>query len=394
MGKDKIAFVVQRYGNEVNGGAEYHCRVLAEHMAARYEVDVLTSCAMDYKPWDNYFDEGVENINNVNVHRFKVEKIKNLVRLKELNERMKKNDESITREWVEEKGPYCPSCIQYLKEHGLEYKAVIFVTFTSYMTIMGLKLGLPNSIFIPTAHDEPIIYFPIYKNVFGLPKAYLYNSIEERDLLYQRFNTEHITSRLTCVGIDEPVFDDACFPQRMLEYKDNYILYLGRVSQGKNFYELNKFFIEYKQRNPSNLKLLVVGKIDNRMNLIYSKDIIYVDFVSEAEKNALLKNAKLLVMPSKFESLSLVILESMMAKRPVLVNGNCAVLKGQCIRSNAGLYYTDYFEFEYGLNYILNNHEAYRQMCEDGYKFVKSVYDWDKVVDNVAGLIEELNDEK
>jgi glycosyltransferase involved in cell wall biosynthesis len=126
------------------------------------------------------------------------------------------------------------------------------------------------------------------------------------------------------------------------------------------------------------------------MPLIYSKDIIYAGFVSDDERNTLLKNAKLLVMPSKFESLSLVILESMIAKRPVLVNGNCEVLKGQCIRSNAGLYYTDYFEFEYGLNYILNNNEVYRQMCENGYEFVKRVYNWDSVVDNVTDLVYEL----
>lgn len=41
--KDRIAFAVQRYGLEVNGGAEYHCRILAEHLSGRYEVDILTS---------------------------------------------------------------------------------------------------------------------------------------------------------------------------------------------------------------------------------------------------------------------------------------------------------------------------------------------------------------
>jgi glycosyltransferase involved in cell wall biosynthesis len=390
MGKDKIAFVVQRYGKNVNGGAEYHCRVLAEHMTKNFSVDVLTSCAMEYTPWDNYFDEGVENINNVNVHRFKVEKIRNHARFVELTEKMKKNDESVSSKWIEEMGPFCPAYIQYLDEHRLEYKAVIFITYAYYTTIMGLMLELPNSICMPTAHDEPWIYLPLFKKVFELPKAYLYNSVEERDFLYKKFNTENKLSRLTCVGIDEPVYDDTIFPQGLMEYKDNYILYLGRVSLGKNFNELNKFFVEYKQRNPSNLKLIVVGKVNNRMPLIYSKDIIYAGFVSDDERNTLLKNAKLLVMPSKFESLSLVILESMIAKRPVLVNGNCEVLKGQCIRSNAGLYYTDYFEFEYGLNYILNNNEVYRQMCENGYEFVKRVYNWDSVVDNVTDLVYEL----
>ena len=77
-------------------------------------------------------------------------------------------------------------------------------------------------------------------------------------------------------------------------------------------------------------------------------------------------------------------------KRPVLVNGKCSVLKGQCIRSNAGLYYTSYFEFEAALNYILNNKEAYIKMCDNGYRVVKENYDWNTIIDNVASLIEEI----
>ena len=69
---DKIAFVVHRYGLDVNGGAEYHCRVLAEHMTSRYEVDVLTSCAQNSLPWDNAYRAGMEKINQVNVYRFPV----------------------------------------------------------------------------------------------------------------------------------------------------------------------------------------------------------------------------------------------------------------------------------------------------------------------------------
>ena len=98
-----------------------------------------------------------------------------------------------------------------------------------------------------------------------------------------------------------------------------------------------------------------------------------------------------MVMPSIYESLSLVILESMAVKRPVLVNGNCAVLKGQCIRSNAGLYYTDYFEFEAALDYMLHQQDAYEQMCENGRRFVERNYSWDKVTADVCSLIEEIS---
>lgn len=389
MNKNKIACVVQRYGTEVNGGSEYLCRELSEHLLSQYEVEVLTSCALVYLPWDNYYPEGVETINGVTVRRFPIEKERSAA-FAILTERMRNGDKSVEDEWIEECGPYCPSLITYLKEHSCEYKAVIFFTYTYYLTVEGLKLGLKNSILMPTAHDEPIIYLSIYSDLFLKPRAILYNTVEEKEFLIDKFGTKEMRSRLGCAGIVIPEEREYKLPARLEEYKDNYIVYVGRVSSGKNYELLNRYFIEYKKRNPSQLKLIIVGRTDENMSLCHSEDIIYAGFVSEEEKTAIMQHAKLLVMPSLYESLSLVILESMAVKRPVLVNGNCAVLKGQCIRSNAGLYYSDYFEFEAALNYILSNKEAYTQMCENGFRFVKENYDWKVIVDNVSSLIEEI----
>lgn len=391
MGKERIAFVVQRYGENINGGAEYHCRVLAEHMTAIYDVDVLTSCAQSYTPWDNYYESGIENINGVQVRRFAVDKIRDDFRFQELTACVKKGDEEAENEWMEELGPCCPSFVVYLKEHAKDYKTIIFFTYAYYLTFMGLGLELDNAILLPTAHDEPNIYIPLYRKVFKRANGILYNSYEERQFILDHFDVIDKPSRLTCVGIDIPENMSEYMPERLKEYRDNYIVYVGRISNGKNFQELNKFFVEYKKRTPSSLKMIVIGKVDEGMKILHSKDIIYAGFIPEEEKQAIIQNAKLLVMPSKYESLSLVILESMAVKKPIFVNGKCEVLKGQCIRSNAGLYYMDFFEFEAGLNYILNNQEAYGQMCENGYRFVKENYEWNAIVNQVQELIEEVS---
>lgn len=387
----KIAFVVHRYGLEVNGGAEYHCRVLAEHMASLFDVDVLTSCARSYTPWDNYYKEGRETINGVNVHRFPIEKVRDDTLLEELSKKIGSGEKAVEEEWISQIGPYCPALLSFLREKADQYEAVVFFTYVYYFTVKGIELHLKNSILLPTAHDDTMIRLPIYRKVFNAPKAILYNSIEEKEFIIENFHTESKPSRLTCVGIDIPKSKEYKMPDGLEQYKNEYIVYAGRVCSGKNFNELNRDFIEYKKRNPSRLKLIVVGKIDEGTSLIYSDDIIYTGFVTEEEKLAIFRSAKLLVMPSLYESLSLVILESMAAKRPVLVNGRCAVLRGQCIRSNAGLYYSNYSEFEAGLNYMLYNREAYEQMCSNGYRFVKEKYSWDKIVADVSSLIKEIS---
>ena len=392
MKKNKIVFVVQRYGMEVNGGAEYHCRVLAEHLTERYDVDVFTSCARDYMPWDNYYLAGSYMLNGVTVYRFPVERTKDQGRVLELSARVNRGDRDSEKEWIDEVGPYCPRLIAALKDSADLYNVVIFFGYNFYPSVVGLQLGLEHTILIPTAHDESNIYKDICRRTFHAAKAFLYNSVEERQFLIDQFETGTRPGRLTCVGIDLPDVSHAEMP-RGYEQCHDYVIYVGRVARGKNFRQLNRYFIQYKQRHDTDLKLLVLGRVDNEEKLSYHDDIIYAGYVSEEDKTLFMKNAKLLIMPSMYESLSLVILESMALGIPVLVNEDCAVLKGQCIRSNAGLYYSNYTEFEKALDYMLTDKEIYSQMAENGMEFVRNNYNWQYVVENVNSLIEEIGKE-
>jgi len=390
MGRGKIAFVVNRYALNISGGGEFETRMLAEHLSSVYDVEVMTSCANDYTTWENYYDEEITQINGVTVRRFPTAKARNNRRLDEAARRMQKGIEGAEQEWIEEIGPYCPSLIDFLRVHSEEYKAIFFMTYSFYTTVMGMKLGLKNAVLIPTAHDENNIYKPIYKDVIESAPAFLFNSYEEKAFLEEKFDAKGKLSRTTCMGLDIPEYEDWTLPEKYAQY-DNYVVYTGRVTRRKNFRQLNKYFMEYKRKHDTDLKLLVLGHVDNAMQLIHHKDIIYLGFVTEEEKAKLLKNAKFLIMPSLYESLSIVILESMMLGRPVLVNGECPVLKGQCIRSNAGLYYDNYAEFEKAMEYLLTNTQSYEQLCQNAVRFVKENYSWDFVVKNVGSLIEEIS---
>jgi hypothetical protein len=98
-------------------------------------------------------------------------------------------------------------------------------------------------------------------------------------------------------------------------------------------------------------------------------------------------------MPSYFESLSMVALEAWALGRPVLANGKCDVLKGQCIRSNAGLYYESLPEFVETLRAIERNRWLSSALGKNGRMFFREHYDWPvlerKYLDVFARLAKE-----
>ena len=68
----KVAIVVQRYGADINGGAEQHARYIAERLSRHASVEVVTTCARDYVTWKNDLPAGVEQVNGIRVRRFPV----------------------------------------------------------------------------------------------------------------------------------------------------------------------------------------------------------------------------------------------------------------------------------------------------------------------------------
>lgn len=388
--KEKILLVNQRYGLEVNGGSELLCRQLAELFTERYEVEVVTTCALDYQKWENYYEPGVEQLNGVTVRRFSVESYREQEAFARISAKVLGNPNHTmeeAEEWVRAQGPVCDAAVQFILDHHKEYKAVLFTTYLYYLSAMGLQHKLDNAYLMPTAHDEPPVYVKYYQKVFQNPVGMVYNTIEEKEFVERQFHVEHLPSIITGAGVDLPDMENVPEVRVRFGLHTDYILYIGRIDEGKNCHKLFEFFQRYKKQNINDLQLVLAGK--PVIPIPEDENIRSVGFVSDEEKFGLIQECKALVLASEFESLSMVVLESMALEKPVLVNGNCAVLKGHCLKSNAGLYFTCYAEFEAALNYLLMYPEICEKMGANGKQYVIEHYQWPVILQKFYQLFDK-----
>lgn len=390
----KIAFIVQRYGIEVVGGSESLCRQVAEHLVKYHTIEVLTTCARNYHSWKNEYSEGVEEINKVIIRRFKVEKEFDLKKFCKCSKRVfnKSHTERDECKWIEEQGPYVPRLLEFIKLHNKEYDLFVFFTYRYYPSFFGLPLVSEKSILVPTAEDEPTLNLNVNKAFFHLPKAFIYVTKEEKQLITRQFNNQDIPNIIIGIGLTIPQnIEQNRFSNRYHSFPD-YILYIGRIDSNKGCYQLFDYYQHLVEDYPSVPDLILAGS--ESIPIPKHKKIHYIGFVSESEKVSLLANTDVLVMPSPFESLSLVTLEAMASGVSILVNGDCKVLRGHCIRSNGGLWYQNYEEFKECLIYLLTNTDARKKMGLLGIRYAQENYSWESVEKKYLHILEKFWDEK
>lgn len=422
LGSMKVAFVVQRYGEEVNGGSEYHCRMVAEKMSKHWKIDILTTCALNYVSWENHYPKGIESKNDIKIFRFPVLFKRNkvlfdlaysfLTRLHRIKANPKINfknnplkiilkllalplSKKIPLLWLEKiwmilQGPYSPKLFRYLKNESHNYDFIVFFTYVYATCYFGLKNTNTRAVLVPTAHEDTAIEFSLFKEMFKIPKALIPNTEEEIDLIFKKF--PHIKKTPVSIigtGIEFPksIPDPDSFLKKFhISYP--YIIYVGRIEESKGCDLLFKYFLTLKKRSANNLKLILVGK--SFMKIPNHQDIISLGFLSNSDKNNAIKASELLVMPSPFESLSIVLLEAWYFEKAVLVNGNCKVLKGQCERSGGGICFFDEETFCQQLEILTNPKTNIDLMAHSGKKFVIKHYSWESISKKYLSLSQEL----
>lgn len=385
----KLACVIHRFGSQMTGGSEAHCLGIAQALAARgHEVDILTSCATDYITWANALPPGESREGALTVKRFPVSHPRHLNRFREISEWVfsERASEADQARWFEENGPAMPALLEYLRDRGSEYDRVLFWSYRYYHAFFGLPLVADRAILVPTAEDDDIIRTAsILADFFARPRAYLFLTPEERDLVAARCRGPLPPSEVIGAGL-------APAPAAMTtggQPQKPFALYLGRIEKNKGCDRLIDYFLSYADaaREKPALEIDLVMAGPSIMTIPTHPRIKPVGVVDAATRDRLLASARVLLMPSPYESLSMVLLEAWRAGTPALVNARCKPLRGQTERANGGLFYEQREEFITALSWLVDHPEAAAQFGSQGRAYVEREYAWPTVMEKIERML-------
>lgn len=424
----KIGFVIQRYGTEVLGGSEHLCRLIAERLAARNQVEVITTCARDYITWKNEYPEGADRVRGVTVRRFANARTRDLESFNKYSDWIYANPHTRQDEieWLKQQGPWAPALTEYLQRQHQSYDVLVFFTYLYAPTVLGLRIDPARSVLVPTAHDEPAIRLGIFQDVFSQAAAIIYNTDAERRFVRSKFPLRAIAEEVVGIGIDVPPGsepqgdqedreaaqlqdteerievaprdeqddeepshneDSPTFRQHLARRGETFrrrhrlhgpfALYGGRIDAGKGCEELVEYFSGYVREGGDGTLVLMGVKM---MPIPEEPFIRFAGRLPDQERLQALEAATVVVVPSPFESLSIIALEGLAAGTPILVNARSEVLVDHCRQSNAGLFYADRDEFIECLKLLMRNDELRAAMGRNGREYVRRNYRWDVVI--------------
>ena len=386
----KLLLVVQRYGPEVTGGSEALCRAIAQRLAAQHDVAVATSCATDYVTWANVLPAGTSQDGPVTVHRFASARQRPLQEFWRLSDRI--FDDLATAEeqqhWFTLNGPDVPGLLDFVRTRGRDFDRVLFFTYRYAPSWFGLPLVADRAILVPTAeHDQLIRSSTILAPYFRLPRAYIFLTPEEEAMVANVARSALPPSVVIGSGIDPAPDRPARAALDALGLPPDFLVYLGRVDRNKGCDALVRHYAAYVAAAGSEgaLPLILAGPV--KLELPVQEGLTVLGRVSDEVRDALLAHARALVMPSPFESLSLVVLEAWNRGTPVIVNARCEVLLGQVRRANGGLYYRSSEDFAGVVRRLAGAADLARAFGRQGLAYVGREYRWPTVMARIESIL-------
>ena len=393
-----IAFVTPWFGETITGGAEMEARELAHHLSdAGMKVEILTTCVKAFTAdWNiNYHNAGCFREHGLTVRRFPV-RTRDTAAFDAVNAKLiagKKISKEEERVFLEEM-VNSPRLVEYIREHREEYRLFIFIPYMFGTTYHGVQACREQAVMIPCFHEESYAHLPSFAREYSKIAGMVFNAMPEKTLAESLMDLSGTETIVMGIGMDTDIHGSEVYFRKKYGIKEDYILYAGRKDKGKDVDTLLEYFARWKKRCPGDTKLVLIGGGQIGFPQSVRDDVIDLGFVSAQDKYDACAGSLLLCQPSRHESFSLVIMESWLCGRPVLVSGRCDVTRNFVRESNGGLYFSSYPEFERCMEFFRSHPAEAAKMGENGGQYVKAHFAWEKIIANYAAFFERLDKRK
>ncbi len=388
----RVAFVVPRYGDGVVGGAEMLCRLTAENLRAHgVPVEVLTTTAVDHFTWADHHPEGTTVEGGVPVHRFRVSPGRDNGRWLELHTRIDlrlPTDRADGLEWMAQ-SVWSPG-LQAAVEDASRYDWIVAMPYlfgTSFWSVMARP---ERTVLVPCVHDEAHAWQPVVRDMLARAAGNMLNSDGEGELLERLAPGARM--RLVSVGYDEtppPTPEAVAAFCAARGIAPGYILYAGRRETAKGLPELFDAYARLAAGRPDTPPLALMGRGDLGPPPEIAGRVIDLGFVPDEDRDTAYAAARVLVNPSRLESLGMVGLEAWLAGTPSIVNARSPVLREHCRASGGGLWYTGPDELVEAMDLVCGDPALGDAMAVAGADYVRRTFSWPAVRARFLGALEE-----
>jgi glycosyltransferase involved in cell wall biosynthesis len=327
------------------------------------------------------------------VHRFPVSIERNPLEFAKWSEKVFTQPHSLGDElaWLESEGPTSPALIEHIKAHEADYDFFFFFSFRYHHSYHGCRAVASKAILVPTAERDGALGLGIYPPIFRGVRAFMYNSFEERALIQGVSNNQSVPGVVVGIGSEIPERSNGGRFRQKFDMRDRFAIYVGRIDENKGCAELFEFFEHYSASLVDGMHLVLIGT--PHIPIPNHPRIHHLGFLEDQDKYDAMAASELLIMPSYLESLSMVALEAWAMGKPVLANAKCDVLQGQCIRSNAGLFYGNYAEFAETMRAIDTTPSLQAALGSNGRAFFDRHYAWPVLEKKYVDMLQQLSKE-
>jgi len=418
----KLAFVVARYGAEISHGPEHACRLIAEQLSTRHDVEVLTTCARDDETWKNEYPEGADRVRGVLVRRFAASGTRDPQSVRTLTDRLLTTPHSRSEEleWVRRVGPSAPGLIDFVKRNHRNCDALIFYSWQHATTIHGLPVAPERSILFPWLLPDPALRLSVAQETLGIAAGIGYLSATERRLLRLYTRTPPPHDEIVGIGIEPPAQqtyprmvepntapdeEDAEAPdtasdmgmsylagrgvpfRRRHRLHGRFVLHGGRVEPNNGCEEMIEHFAGYAKQDADTPLVLMGVKM---MKLPDERFLQLAGMLPERERMVAFEAADVTVAPESDDLMAKPVLESFAVGTPVLASAMNLAAVVHARRANAGLYYANGPEFVEGLRLLMANDRLRAALGRNGRHYIRQHYRWDVVLGRFERLVNKI----